>query len=291
MTASSSDEFEHARVLASRGRRHRAIRACAAALAKDPDNRHAKALKARLDAKTRAISFDAARDVISRLIERDPNDPYLQVQYAALSVDEGNRQQAITKLRVIVSENPGDSYVRQVLAGLLGCQWATLDEAWTHWELALQAGPPLSPTYRTAAYVLARRNAPKTAKSALIGAGTAERLVVRTRALGLNPLSWIIAVLYASALALRVNGALTMGLVVAAAATLAVAWVMFASFYVGCFRCFFFWSLAPPLACSLFGLARSVPGAEWVALATFMLVSDVWMVFVRSRRKKSALRG
>lgn len=300
MTA--TDQFERARALAARGRRELARRALSDALASDPNNSRAQALKARLDAESLPTSrdaaksaelfgdtdskFEAAKRTIHNLIDRDPSDPYLKLQLATIAAREGHREQAIADLRAMLEDHPDDPYVRQSLAGLLGCEYSTLREAWRQWDMALQKGPPLSPAYRTAAYVLARRNAPEKARLALAGAGAVERAVVRTRSLGVNPLSLAFVLLASGAIVLRVQNDLALGLVVMCTATLFAMWVMFANFYSGCFKCFIWWVPAPLFAWFFFGIAKSVPGTEWIVLAIVFGLTDLVGLVVRRHKRR-----
>jgi hypothetical protein len=297
----TAEEFKRARALASRGRRELAKQALRAVLAKDPDNNRALAVYARLDAESRAVSrdevksaqlfgytyskFDDAKTTIRNLIDSDPSDPYLKVQLAIIAGEDGHREQAIADLRAVLEENPDDSYVRQVLAGQLGCQYATLREAWAQWDLALQAGPLSSPGTRVAAYWLARRFAREKAPSVLAGARAVERAVVRTLVLDVILLFFGFWALAGGAFALRVEGDLSLGCVAIGVATLGVGWVMFASFYVGVFRYLVWWAWSALTAWLFFLTAGSTSGAFWIALAVVIALSLVWMMIRRRKWK------
>jgi predicted Zn-dependent protease len=160
-----------ARELMGHGRLRAAARACAQVLENEPDNVHAIALKARLDAATHVMTVEQAQSAVAALITLHPDDTYLRVASAILLVRGKDRSAAIAALRQLSEDNPSDAYIHQALAGQLGCQKSTWDEALVHYKLALGQGPLLTPAYRAAAYHLAKRKDPRLRELALSGAG------------------------------------------------------------------------------------------------------------------------
>lgn len=151
------------------------------ALRDDPGNVRAKALKVRIDAQRGLMSNAQAEVVLRGLISEQPGDPYLEVATVALLLREGDRQEGVSQLKVIADTYKGDPYVNQVLAGVLGCDRATWDEAWTHYKIALQSGPLATPTYQSAAYYLAKHKEPSLVSLTLQGTTSWSRAAIRTR--------------------------------------------------------------------------------------------------------------
>jgi hypothetical protein len=77
-----------ARELMGQGRLRAAARACARVLEDEPDNVHAIALKARLDAATHVIPVDQAQSTIAALLLLHPDDTYLRVLQRFYSSEE-----------------------------------------------------------------------------------------------------------------------------------------------------------------------------------------------------------
>jgi hypothetical protein len=258
-------------------------------LADQSDNYRVLALKARLDAATHIISTDQARSVIEGFIALHPDDTHLKVASAVLLVQGKDRSGAISALRPIAEDHPEDSYVHQVLAGLLGCDQSTWDEAWVHYKIALRHGALLTPGYRTAALYLAKKNEPQMIPEVLQGTGTVEKLAIRTRAIGFNAIFLIFAVLAVSAFVIRASpfhSAVPIGLM--AAATAWAGWSAFANYVVGCWKCFSAWVVLAVLPWPFLLVVRSTSGWGWPIIVGLSVLVGVAMGPKTGKRGRSS---
>jgi tetratricopeptide (TPR) repeat protein len=250
-----------------------------------PDNFHALALKTRLDALRHLISNDEAKGVIRGLIDEHPGDVYLEVAAAALVAQDGDRPGAIALLKATAEANGDDPYVHQVLAGLLGCDRATWDEALDHYKIALRTGPLLTPSYQSAAYYLAKRSEPALAPTALQGATPVDRAAIRTRSLGFNRMALVLAVLAVSSLSIDALGRDGEGVAVMVIATAWAGWAAVANYAVGCWKCAAWWLLTIVVAWSATVWATSVHsrGLIWevtagsTAVVVYQVIKNVWI--------------
>jgi hypothetical protein len=236
-------ELQRARELMGRCRLRAAARACAKVLAADPDNVHAVALKARLDAATKTIPIEQAQSVVQALIDQHPNDTYLRVASSVLLVRGRDRSVAIAALRQLSGDNPTDAYIHQVLAGQLGCDKSTWDDAWVHYKLALGQGPLLTPSYRAAAYFFAKRQDPDMTSLVLGGASALERAAIRTRALGARRMFLLFGAFAVAAMVLDGVGNMGLAVTVFAIASIWSGWASVANAVVGCWKCARAWLL------------------------------------------------
>jgi hypothetical protein len=261
-------ELSRARQLMAHGRLRAAARACAQVVKDEPDNARALALKARLDAATHVIPVEQAQGTIEALITLHPDDTYLQVASSVLLVKGKDRSAAIAALRRLSDDNPSDAYIHQVLAGLLGCQKSTWDEALVHYKLALAAGPLLTPGYRAAAYYLAKRKDPEMTERALAGAGALERASIRSRSHGPRIGFLALMALLVPAMLLRYFGDTGWSVLLLALVSIWCGWTSVANAVVGCWKCATGWLVM--IAVGWGALAIYQPHSEiliWVAVA------------------------
>jgi hypothetical protein len=211
------------------------------ALRDEPGNAKAIALNARVEAHLGLISNDRAEGIIRDQIREHPGDVYLEVAEAGLMAQAGDRPRAIVQLKAIAEEHQDDAYVHQVLAGLLGCDKATWDEAWSHYKVAMQTGPLLAPGYMGAAYFFARRYEAALAPLTLQGTTSLQRAAIRTRAMGFNRMLLAFLVLALGSLALDALGHSTLSVVAMVIATAWAGWSSLANYTVGCWKCATAW--------------------------------------------------
>jgi hypothetical protein len=218
-------------------------------------------------------SVEEARRVIDELIEHHPNDRFLKVASSLLLVQGSDRSQAIAALQQLSTENPDDGYVRQVLAGLLAQDKSTWSEAWLHFRAALDHGPLLTPSYKSAAYYLAKREDPDTSQLAFAGTGIVERTAIRTRSLEISHLLLINKVLVLPAFALEGLGEFRSSAVLLVVASLWSAWVAFANSIVGCWKCVRAWLVLLTFPWLVFACARytSLRDVAWFVIGGIIM--------------------
>jgi hypothetical protein len=259
---SRSSSFERARRLTGQCRLRAAVRACEAALREDPGNFRAVALRTRLEMSLGRITLSTARSELSELIEQHPDDLYLKVALALVN-SRKDRPAAIAELRALVASNEHDTYVHQCLAGLLGDDKATWEDAWWHYKAALEDGPLLSPAYKVAAYAISRRIEPTISRTTLQGSGLVERTAIQTRSLGINRLNvvFVVALLPTSILFFAHQTA--WGIVALIVASLTAGWIAYSNFVAGCWRCVWFWSVMIAAVWGLVALAEGSHSGDW----------------------------
>jgi hypothetical protein len=280
-------ELVRARKLMGRCRLRAARRSCARAIEDEPDNFRARALKARLDAATGHSSTDQAQSAIAELIAAHPNDAHLKVASAVLLAQDGNRQSAIAALRPIAADNPSDSYVHQVLAGFLGCDIATWDDAWVHYKVALEHGSLLSPAYRAAAFHFAKQKEPSLVERVFADTDSVERAAIRTRDLGFNRMILLLGVLALPSIVVNaVTGELALAVAVAimTMATAWAGWAAFTNYVIGCWKCSTVWVMMISGLWFLLIFERSSSGREGVVI--FGILGLIWAASALSQLQR-----
>jgi hypothetical protein len=252
----------------------------------------ASALKWRLEAGLGLIAVDEAKQHIRDLIELDPADTYLHVQAAAVLGRKENPRNTIPALRAL-AQIFDDAYVHQTLAGPLVCDWATWPEAWHEYKLAMRDGPLLGSRVRLAAYQLAKYLEPSETIATLSGSSAVERMVVRTRAMGLPKLTLFFVLGTFASLVVFLADTTSIGAASFIVATLLALWVSYSNMYVGCWKCTLVWLMLPGVAWALFAWAAVNP-FERATVGEALLIFTIGLAFpavrevIRIRRKLRA---
>jgi hypothetical protein len=282
---STSPNFTRARKLIGRCRLRAARRACIRALEDEPNNYRAICLKARLDVALDRMSLDQAKILLAGLMLEHPDDVYLKINAAALLIRGSDRSEAIAELRALTAEHADVPAVHQALAGLLGAEKTTWEDAWTHYRVALEFGPLTATAYMTSAYTLAKRVDPSHARKALQGAGVAEGAAVRTRALGMNLLFLIFGIAAIPGCVLIYDGS-AWGIGLMGTATVWALWVVFTNYVAGCWKCSIAWLLLTSIlwgyALILFGLSPNWD-LRWLEWVGFVVVASCGIAAVALR--------
>jgi hypothetical protein len=236
------------------------------------------------------MTYDEASGIIQDLATAHPGDTYVKVASAVLKAQSGDRPGAITALQQLVIDNPSDSYVHQVLAGLLGCEKATHDDAWVHYKAALTHGPLLTPGYKAAAFYLAKKIEPTMAERVLEDTGTVERIAIRTRTVGFNRMFLLFLICAVTSFVVRAaSGGLDFAIGLMIIATALAGWFAFTNFIVGCWKCFAAWVILIALPWYLLIAENSTSGKQTLVIVGLgALIAAAYALSKRGRDGASA---
>jgi DNA-binding beta-propeller fold protein YncE len=219
------------------GRFHKARRICLRLLSANPTDVGLLAMKSRLDAESKLISFDEAIAQVNELISKHPENERLLVSAAILEWRSGNRDTGVDQLRSLAALHPDDPHIHEALAGVLPIKIENYEEAWKNYQVALRSGSLSSPSFMSRAFVVGKRVDPEHADSAFVGASSLDRAAARTHAWGLRALLITLNVLALAAVALRLYGDQVPAVVVLSIVTAWAFWAIFSSARACCAKC------------------------------------------------------
>ncbi len=275
-----SPEFQRTRKLVSTGSFKRARRHCLAALAEDPSNPRIIALMARIDAETGQVTFAEALTTVTDLLAQHPDNARLEVAAASLRYrptlkEPGVMARLTAVTRSIYERHPDDPYVQQVLAGQLGCDKSSHPEAWELYKRAMGEGPLVTPCYKGAAHLFAKRYEPALAPLTLRGAGVLERGSILTRALGPKVMFSILYVAAFAAIMVRSTGNYSASVPLMLAATVWGGWCIYANSQLCCKKCRNVWIGMVVWLIFDFLVAKGIDWFVWFAVMA-VLVFATW---------------
>jgi hypothetical protein len=271
-----SPEFEKTRVLLSTGSFKRARRHCIAALALDPENPRIIASMARIDAETGHVTYAEALSTVTELLAQHPDNARLEVaanslRYRPTLREPGVLARMTAVTRTIYERHPDDPYVQQVLAGQLGCDKSSHPEAWELYKKAMDDGPLVTPCYKGAAHLFAKKYEPELAPLTLRGAGSLERGSILTRAIGPKPMFSLLYVAAFAAIMLRSTGNLRVSVPLMLIATMWGAWCVYANSQLCCKKCRNVWIWMVAWLILDFAVAKGIDWFVWLALMAVLM--------------------